>query len=82
MEKPRPPFTWHYYVMALGAFAAMMALTLLAWGSVISAIGFAVVSHPQMRFSAPVRSLFLILFAVMYVFAFPDPEVIRAQMLD
>ncbi|UQB41299.1 hypothetical protein JX580_06235 [Thiomicrospira microaerophila] len=80
MDKPRPPFTWHYYVMALGALAALMALTLGAWGSLVSAVGFAVLAHPVIRFSGPTRAVFLLIFATMYVFAFPDPEVVRAMM--
>ena len=80
MQNQRPPFTWHYYLMALGALAAMLALTLSAWGAVVSGLGFAVLSHPVIRFSGPTRTVFLLVFAAMYVFAFPDAEVVRAMM--
>jgi hypothetical protein len=66
--------------MALGALAAMLALTLSAWGAVVSGLGFAVLSHPVIRFSGPTRTVFLLVFAAMYVFAFPDAEVGRAMM--
>lgn len=80
MQNQRPPFTWHYYLMALGALAAMLALTLSAWGAVVSGLGFAVLSHPVIRFSGPTRTVFLLVFAAMYVFAFPDAEVVRTMM--
>jgi hypothetical protein len=80
MKKTRPPFTWHYYVMALGALAGLMALTLSAWGSLMAAIGFAVLAHPVLRFSGPTRTVFLLMFAAMYVFGFPDADSVRAMM--
>ena len=82
MEKERIPFTWHYYAMGLGAVGLFLALTLLAWGSVVSSLGFIILSHPMIRFSGPTRSVFLLLFAVMYAFAFPDADVIRELMVD
>jgi hypothetical protein len=80
MDKPRPPFTWHYYVMGLGALALLMALTLGAWGSAVSALGFAVLAHPHLQFSGPTRTVFLLIFVAMYVFAFPDADSVRAIM--
>ncbi len=82
MQKERPPFTWHYYVMAVGVLFALMAATLGAWGSFVSGLGFAILAHPVVRFSGPTRTVFLLVFAVMYVFAFPDPDVVRAVMMD
>lgn len=80
MQKQRPPFTWHYYLMAFGALAAMLAVTLSAWGAVVSGLGFAVLSHPVIRFSGPTRAVFLLAFAAMYVFAFPEADVVREIM--
>lgn len=82
MQKERPPFTWHYYVMALGVLFALMAATLGGWSSFASGIGFAVLAHPVVRFSGPTRTVFLLIFAAMYVFAFPEPDVVRAIMMD
>lgn len=77
MNKKRPPFTWHYYAMALGALAAALAATLDAWSAVAAAVGFVVISHPGLRFAGLTRQVILVLFAIMYVFAFPthpDPK--------
>ncbi|WP_044410551.1 hypothetical protein [Thiomicrospira microaerophila] len=82
MDKPRPPFTWHYYVMGFGALAVLMALSLGAWGSVVSAVGFTILAHPVIRFSGPTRTVFLLAFAAMYVFGFPEADVVRAMMED
>lgn len=82
MEKERIPFTWHYYAMGLGAVGLFLALTLLAWGSVVSSLAFIILSHPMIRFSGPTRTVFLLLFAVMYGFAFPDAGAVRALMAD
>lgn len=81
MQKERQPFTWHYYVMALGALAALMAGTLGAWSSVVSAVAFAILAHPVIRFSGPTRTVLLLVFAVMYVFAFPDADSVRDLMM-
>lgn len=79
-NKSRPPMTWHYYSMALGALGAIVAAPLAAWGAVMSGVGFAVLSHPVIGFSAPVRVLFLLVFAAMFVFAFPDAEVVKVML--
>lgn len=71
MKQKRPPFTWHYYAMAFGALAGMLAATISAWGSLMSAIGFVVLAHPVVNYSSPVRVVLLLIFAVMYIFAFP-----------
>ena len=71
MNKQRQPFTWHYYAMALGVLAAALAATLGAWSAVAAAVGFAIISYPGLRFTGLTRQVILILFAIMYVFAFP-----------
>lgn len=80
MDKQRPPFTWHYYMMGLGGFGVLLALSLSAWASLICALGFAVVSHPHLHLSGPIRVLFLLLFATMFVFAFPSADTVRSYM--
>ncbi|BBN59363.1 hypothetical protein [Hydrogenovibrio marinus] len=80
MNAQKAKFTWHYYLMAFGALMAMLAATLSAWGGVVSALGFAVISHPAIRFAGVGRFVFLIIFAVLYVFAFPDPSVVKSMM--
>ncbi|MDX1795935.1 MAG: hypothetical protein R3219_04335 [Hydrogenovibrio sp.] len=80
MKAEKAKFTWHYYLMAFGVLMALMAATLSAWGSVVSALAFAVLSHPVIRFSGVGRFVFLILFAILYVFAFPDPSVVQEMM--
>ena len=78
---PKPKFTWHYYMMGLGAFAGLVALTLLAWSALVSAVAFIVVSHPVLRLTGALRLVFLVVFAVMYVFSFPSIELIQAKMM-
>ncbi|MGE4501809.1 MAG: hypothetical protein AB7D03_02935 [Thiomicrospira sp.] len=80
MAKQRPPFTWHYYMMGLGGFAMLLAVSLAAWGSLVSALAFAIVSHPHLALSGPVRVVFLLIFAAMFVFAFPAADEVRAYM--
>ncbi|WP_319381718.1 hypothetical protein [Thiomicrorhabdus sp.] len=80
MSTEKAMFTWHYYFMALGALLAMLAATLGAWGGIVSGLAFAIVSHPRLRFQGLGRFVFLVLFAVIYVFAFPDPAVVREMM--
>ncbi len=76
----RPPFTWHYYFMALGALMALLALTLSAWGSAIAAVGVAFVFLPNLLFKLHTRLIFAILFAVVYVMGFPPSEVVIEMM--
>lgn len=80
MNAEKAKFTWHYYVMALGALMAMLAATLSAWGGVVSALAFTIVSHPVIRFGGAGRIVFMIVFAILYVFAFPDPSVVKSMM--
>ncbi|CAN8139142.1 conserved hypothetical protein [uncultured Thiomicrorhabdus sp.] len=80
MNQAKAKFTWHYYVMAFGALLAMLAATLGAWGGVVSGLAIAVLSHPKIQFQGVGRFVFYAIFLVIYVFAFPDPEVVREMM--
>lgn len=80
MQNQKAKFTWHYYAMAFGVLLGLMAATLSAWGSMMSALAFAVVSHPRFHLPGVGRFVFMIIFAVLYVFAFPDPQVVREMM--
>lgn len=80
MSQPRPKFTWHYYLMAFGALLAMLAATLSAVGGIVSGIAIMVVSHPRLQFQGLARGVFVVLFLIIYVIAFPDPEVVRQMM--
>ncbi len=79
-KQARPPFTWHYYLMALGILMALLALTLSAWGSAIAAVGFAFVFLPNLLFKFHTRIILAILFAVVYVMGFPPAEVVIEMM--
>ena len=70
----RLPFTWHYYAMALGALALLMAATLSAWSAVTAAAGFMIISHPGLKFMGLTRQVLLVLLALIYIFAFPSAE--------
>jgi len=82
MEKAtkKAKFTWHYYLMAFGALMAMLAATLSAWSGVVSALSFIVMSHPVVKLPGIGRFVMLILFAVFFIFAFPDPSVVQEMM--
>lgn len=80
MNPEKAKFTWHYYVMAAGALLAMLAGTLGSMGGVVAGIAIAIVSLPKLQFQGLTRFVFYVLFLVIYVFAFPDPEVVREMM--
>lgn len=80
MNEQKAKFTWHYYFMATGALMAMLAGTLGSAGGIVSGLAIAIVSFPKMPFQGISRFVFYVLFAVLYVFAFPDPEVVREMM--
>lgn len=80
MNQPKAKFTWHYYVMAFGALLAMLAATLGAIGGIVSGLAIAVLSHPKIHFQGVGRFVFYVIFMIIYVFAFPDPEVVREMM--
>ncbi|MBO1924314.1 hypothetical protein [Thiomicrorhabdus sp. 6S3-12] len=80
MNQQKAKFTWHYYMMALGALLAMLAATLGAVGGIVSGLAIAVISHPRLQFQGLGRFVFYVLFLVIYIFAFPDPEVVREMM--
>lgn len=80
MSSKKPKFTWHYYFMALGALGAMLAATLSAWSALVCAIAFALLSHPVLPFKALTRTVFLVMFFILYGFAFPDANVVQEMM--
>lgn len=80
MKQEKAKFTWHYYGMAAGALLAMLAGTVGSVGGVVTGIAFAILCHPFLKFQGVGRFVFLILFIILYVFAFPDPEVVREMM--
>lgn len=80
MQKPKPKFTWHYYLMAFGALLAMLAATLSAFGGIVAGLAIAVISHPRLRFQGLTRWVFVVLFMLIYIVAFPDPDVVREMM--
>ena len=80
MNQPRPKFTWHYYLMALGALLAMLAATLSAVGGIVAGLAIMVISHPKLQFQGLARWVFFVLFMLIYIVSFPDPEVIREMM--
>ncbi len=71
MARTRPPFTWHYYAMAAGTLAGILAALLGGWSAAAAAAGFAIVSHPGLRFAGLTRQVFMALFLILFVFAFP-----------
>ncbi len=80
MNEQKAKFTWHYYVMAFGALLAMMAATLGASGGIVSGLALAVVSHPRIPFKSVTRVFFMMVFLVLYLFSFPDADVVREMM--
>ncbi|MBN2865819.1 MAG: hypothetical protein JXK16_07415 [Thiotrichales bacterium] len=80
MKEEKAKFTWHYYGMALGALMAMLAGTLGSVGGIVSGVAFAILCHPVIKFQGVGRFIFLILFMILYVFAFPDADVVREMM--
>ncbi|WP_294947185.1 hypothetical protein [Sulfurivirga sp.] len=71
MARARTPFTWHYYAMAAGTLAAILAALLGGWSAAMSAAAFAIVSHPGLKFTGLTRQVFMALFLILFVFAFP-----------
>jgi len=80
MNEQKAKFTWHYYIMALGGFLALMAATLSAWGALLSAIAVMIVSHPRLQYKGLTRMLFMGAFLLFYAFSFPSPEVVQEMM--
>jgi len=80
MNEKKAKFTWHYYVMAFGALLAMLAATLGNVGGIVSGLAIAVISHPKIQLKGGGRFIFYVLFMILYVFAFPDAEVVREMM--
>lgn len=82
MNEQKAKFTWHYYVMAFGALLAMLAATLGASGGIVSGLALVIISHPRIPFKSVTRILFMVIFMILYVFAFPDADVVREIMLS
>ncbi len=80
MNQEKAKFTWHYYVMAAGALLAMLAATLGSLGGIVSGLAIAVISHPRLPFQGLTRFVFYVLFAILYILAFPDADVVREMM--
>ena len=80
MAEQGTKMTWHYYAMAVGVLLGLMAATLSAWGAMVSGFAFAILCHPVIPFKGLTRGIFLVVFAIFYVFAFPDPDVVREMM--
>ncbi|WP_019556370.1 hypothetical protein [Thiomicrorhabdus arctica] len=81
MNEQKAKFTWHYYVMALGALLAMLAATLGASGGIVSGLALVIISHPRIPLKTVTRIFFMITFVILYVFSFPDADVVRAMMM-
>jgi len=80
MNEQKAKFTWHYYVMAFGALLAMLAATLGTIGGIVSGLAIAVISLPKLQLKGGARFVFYVLFMILYVFAFPDADVVREMM--
>lgn len=80
MKQAKTKFTWHYYAMALGVLLALLAMTLSAWSSALSALGFSVIAHPKLQYKGMTRLIILAAFIFLYGFAFPDADVVREMM--
>ncbi|GKT12080.1 MAG: translocator protein [Thiomicrorhabdus sp.] len=80
MKEQKAKYSWHYYVMAMGALMAMLAGTLGSIGGIAAGLALAVVSHSALPFKTMTRFAFMIMFTGLYIFSFPDPEVVRDIM--
>ncbi|MCF6298476.1 MAG: hypothetical protein L3J01_01200 [Thiomicrorhabdus sp.] len=80
MNEQKAKFTWHYYVMASGALLAMLAATLGSVSGVITGLSLSLVSLTRLPLKTPTRLAFMAAFVGLYVFSFPDPDVVREKM--
>ncbi|GEM_PF-1195557 len=80
MNEQKAKFTWHYYIMASGALLAMLAGTLGSVSGVITGLSLSLVSLPRLPLKTLTRLGFMVAFVVLYVFSFPDPDVVREKM--
>lgn len=80
MNQEKAKFTWHYYVMALGALMAMLSATLGSFSGIVIGLAIAIISLPRLPFQGLTRFVFYILFIILYVLAFPDADVVREMM--
>lgn len=82
MNASKAKFSWHYYMMALGTLLALLGATLGSSGAIVSGLSIAIISHPKLNLSLPVRAVFYALFFAFYIIAFPDPNVVREMMAN
>ncbi|VAW47556.1 hypothetical protein MNBD_GAMMA04-1072 [hydrothermal vent metagenome] len=80
MNEQKAKFTWHYYVMATGALLAMLSGTLGSVNGVITGLSLSLVSLPRLPLKTLTRLAFMAAFIGLYVFSFPDPDVVRDKM--
>ncbi len=80
MNKQKAKFTWHYYSMAAGALLAMLAGSLSALNGVITGLALCLVSFPGLPLKPFTRLGFMAAFLGLYVYSFPDADVVREKM--
>ncbi|MCF6345567.1 MAG: hypothetical protein L3J00_03755 [Thiomicrorhabdus sp.] len=80
MNEQKAKFTWHYYIMASGALLAMLAGTLGSINGVVTGLALSLVSLPRLQLKTLTRLAFMAAFVGLYVYAFPDPDVVREKM--
>jgi len=80
MNEQKAKFTWHYYVMASGALLAMLAGSLGSINGVVTGLALSLVSLPRLPLKTLTRLAFMAAFVGLYVYAFPDPDVVREKM--
>jgi len=80
MNAQKAKFTWHYYIMASGALLAMLAGTLGSINGVVTGLALSLVSLPRLQLKTLTRLAFMAAFVGLYVYAFPDPDVVREKM--
>ncbi len=80
MNAQKAKFTWHYYIMASGALLAMLAGTLGSVNGVVTGLALSLVSLPRLQLKTLTRLAFMAAFVGLYVYAFPDPDVVREKM--
>ncbi len=80
MNEQKATFTWHYYVMALGALGAMLSASLGSVNGVITGLALSLVSLPKLPLKTLTRLGFMAAFVGLYVFGFPEPDVVREKM--
>ncbi len=62
MNEQKATFTWHYYVMALGALGAMLSASLGSVNGVITGLALSLVSLPKLPLKTLTRLGFMAAF--------------------